>query len=75
MLVFFSIFKLIVFSMLNENFFITLMKSEEVKKIGDCYCLVLLDAHKSKTNSFQIFNRLKMKDAHNAFLVTIAQFN
>ena len=40
-LVFFSIFKLIVFSMLNENFFVTLMKSEEVKKIGNCCCLVL----------------------------------
>ena len=27
--------------MLNENFFVTLMKSEEVKKIGNCCCLVL----------------------------------
>ena len=26
--------------MLNENFFVTLMKSEEVKKIGNCRCLV-----------------------------------
>ena len=40
-LVFFSIFKLIVFSMLNENFLVTLMKSEEVKKIGNCCCFVL----------------------------------
>ena len=39
-LVFFSIFRLIVFSMLNENFFVTLMRSEEVKKIGNCCCLV-----------------------------------
>ena len=27
--------------MLNENFFVTLMQSEEVKKIGNCRCLVL----------------------------------
>ena len=40
--------------MLNENFFVTLSKSEEVKKFGDCYCLVLLDAHKSKTNYLNI---------------------
>ena len=40
-LVFFSIFKLIVFSMLNENVFVALMKSEEVKKIRNCCCLVL----------------------------------
>ena len=26
--------------MLNENFFVTLMQSEEVKKIGNCRCLV-----------------------------------
>ena len=37
----FSIFKLIVFSMLNENIFVTLTKSEELKKIGNCCCLVL----------------------------------
>ena len=40
-LVFFLIFKLIVFNKLNENVFITLMKSKEVKKIGNCCCLVL----------------------------------
>ena len=35
-LVFFSSFKLIVLSLSNENFF-----GEEVKKIGNCCCLVL----------------------------------
>ena len=40
-LVFFLILKLVVFNKLNENVFITLMKSEEVKKIGNCCCLVL----------------------------------
>ena len=40
-LVFFSIFKLIVFSMLNDNVFATLMKSEVVKKIGNCCCFLL----------------------------------
>ena len=27
--------------MLNENVFVALMKSEEMKKIGNCCCLVL----------------------------------